>query len=203
MPSSSTRPISRCYTLQWILWRTFANKILSSLKSNGFLYKQLKSLQPVQSPQFWFAVGSTEVLFFPNSVFPRMKSISENKSIPVAYTCQIRASDLQCVFLINFPGHIMFCFCFNPKNWEIFGFLDFFFHCVVNLTNFLAKFFGNIHQIFDNFTKFEKKKPLLFLSCIRHFSWHKIEFVGCVKYWSWLWGGRMDESWRDWVCGLC
>jgi hypothetical protein len=27
--------------------------------------------------------------------------------------------------------------------------------------------------------------------------------VGCVKYWSWLWGGRMDESWRDWVCGLC
>lgn len=35
MPSSSTRPISRCYTLQWILWRTFANRIdLSSLKSN-------------------------------------------------------------------------------------------------------------------------------------------------------------------------
>ncbi len=120
---------------------------------------------------------------------PRMKSISENKSIPVAYTCQIRVSDLQCVFKNIFPGQILFCsFCLNPKNWENFGFKKNKIspHCVVNLTNFLANFFGNIHQIFDNFKKIAKEKTLLFLSCIRHFSWHKIGFVGCVKYWSCL-----------------
>jgi len=45
----------------------------------------------------------------------------------------------------------------------------------------------------ETFTKFliiskklKRKKALLFLSCIRHFGWHKIGFVGCVKYWSCL-----------------
>ncbi len=61
----------------------------------------------------------------PQFCVPRMKSISENKSIPVAYTCQIRASDLQYVFFINFPGNILFCVFFKLQKLGNIGFLDF------------------------------------------------------------------------------
>jgi hypothetical protein len=123
MPSSSTRPISRCYnTLQWILWRTFANRIdLSSLKSNWFLYKQLKP-ETTAISTILVCCRKYRSSVVPQFCVPRMKSISENKSIPVAYTCQIRVSDMQCVFLWYFPRTNFVLFFLNPKNWEIFGF---------------------------------------------------------------------------------
>lgn len=114
MPSSSTRPISRCYTLQWMdLWRTFANRILSSLKSNWFLYKQLKACNQCNLHNSLVCCRKYRSSVLPQFCVPRMKSISENKSIPVAYTCQIRVSDLQCVFFLQYFPRTNFVLFFS------------------------------------------------------------------------------------------
>lgn len=55
--------------------------------------------QPLQISTILVCCRKYRSSVVPQFCVPRMKSISENKSIPVAYTCQIRASDMQCVFL--------------------------------------------------------------------------------------------------------